>query len=152
MDPETNFDGIRNVGIKDGIIGLITEKDIKGKETIDATGHAVVPGFIDVHSHSDAYLLIEPTAASKLYQGVTLGALSFPTDSTGKLIRGRKRHPTIEDRVVIYANATILGGQTVIGHDSVIGGNVWLTKSVLPYSRVMYKSQDSSESGLDWTI
>ncbi len=57
MDPETNFDGIRNVGIKDGIIGLITEKDIKGKETIDANDHAVVPGFIDVHQHCvDPYI------------------------------------------------------------------------------------------------
>ena len=57
MDPETNFDGIRNVGIKDGIIALITEEDIKGKETIDATGHAVVPGFIDMHQHCvDPYI------------------------------------------------------------------------------------------------
>ena len=57
MDPETNFDGIRNVGIKDGIIGLITEKEIKGKETIDATAHAVAPGFIDVHQHCvDPYI------------------------------------------------------------------------------------------------
>ena len=66
----------------------------------------------------------------KLYQGVTLGALSFATDAEGNLVRGTKRHPTIEDRVVIYANATILGGKTVIGHDSVIGSSVWLTASV----------------------
>jgi serine O-acetyltransferase len=66
----------------------------------------------------------------KLYQGVTLGALSFPTDSQGNLVRGRKRHPTIGDRVVIYAGATILGGDTVIGADAVIGSNVWLTCSV----------------------
>lgn len=72
----------------------------------------------------------------KLYQGVTLGALSFPTDSQGHLIRGKKRHPTIEDRVVIYASATILGGDTVIGHDSVIGSSVWLTSSVEPYATV----------------
>ncbi|MCU0962615.1 MAG: serine acetyltransferase [Pirellulaceae bacterium] len=72
----------------------------------------------------------------KLYQGVTLGALSFPTDSSGNLIRGKKRHPTIEDRVVIYASATILGGDTVIGHDSVIGSSVWLTSSVEPYATV----------------
>jgi serine O-acetyltransferase len=73
----------------------------------------------------------------KLYQGVTLGALSFPTDSDGNLIRGLKRHPTIEDRVVIYANATILGGETVIGHDSVIGSSVWLTRSLEPHTTVL---------------
>ncbi len=68
----------------------------------------------------------------KVYQGVTLGALSFQKDSEGKLVRGTKRHPTIEDGVVIYANATILGGETVIGTDSVIGASVWMTKSVPP--------------------
>lgn len=72
----------------------------------------------------------------KLYQGVTLGALSFPTDADGHLIRGRKRHPTIEDHVVVYANATILGGQTVIGRESVIGSSVWITKSVSPQTTV----------------
>ena len=66
----------------------------------------------------------------KIYQGVTLGALSFPKDSEGNLVRGTKRHPTIEDGVVIYANATILGGETVIGTNSVIGASVWMTKSV----------------------
>ncbi|HEX3657589.1 MAG TPA: serine O-acetyltransferase EpsC [Pirellulales bacterium] len=73
----------------------------------------------------------------KLYQGVTLGALSFPTDSDGNLVRGTKRHPTIEDGVVIYANATVLGGMTVVGHDSVIGSSVWLTRSVEPRSTVV---------------
>ncbi len=73
----------------------------------------------------------------KIYQGVTLGALSFPTDGEGNLVRGQKRHPTIEDRVVIYANATILGGQTVIGEESVIGSNVWLTRSVDPHTTVV---------------
>jgi serine O-acetyltransferase len=73
----------------------------------------------------------------KLYQGVTLGALSFQTDGEGQLVRGLKRHPTIEDRVVVYANATILGGQTVIGHDSVIGSSVWLTHSVDPHTTVV---------------
>jgi serine O-acetyltransferase len=68
----------------------------------------------------------------KLYQGVTLGALSFPRDATGKIIRGKKRHPTLEDDVVVYANATILGGDTTIGHHSVIGSNVWLTRGVAP--------------------
>ena len=72
----------------------------------------------------------------KLYQGVTLGALSFPTDGEGNLVRGTKRHPTLEDRVVIYANATVLGGQTVLGHDSVIGSSVWLTRSIAPHTTV----------------
>jgi serine O-acetyltransferase len=72
----------------------------------------------------------------KLYQGVTLGALSFPTDEEGNLLRGQKRHPTLEDRVVVYASATILGGATVIGHDSVIGSSVWLMHSVEPHTTV----------------
>lgn len=73
----------------------------------------------------------------KLYQGVTLGALSFPTDAEGQLIRGQKRHPTIEDHVVVYANATILGGRTIVGRDSVIGSSVWITRSVSPGTTVM---------------
>ncbi|MEP0844138.1 MAG: serine acetyltransferase [Phycisphaerae bacterium] len=63
----------------------------------------------------------------KIYQGVTLGALSFPKDERGRLIRGYKRHPTVEDNVTIYANAIILGGETVLGRGSVIGGSVFLT-------------------------
>jgi serine O-acetyltransferase len=73
----------------------------------------------------------------KLYQGVTLGALSFQTDGDGNLVRGQKRHPTLEDRVVVYANATILGGATIIGHDAVVGSSVWLTQSVAPYTTVV---------------
>jgi serine O-acetyltransferase len=73
----------------------------------------------------------------KVYQGVTLGALSFPRDeTTGELVRGTKRHPTIEDEVVIYANATILGGRTVIGHHSVVGSSAWITRSVAPHTVV----------------
>lgn len=72
----------------------------------------------------------------KLYQGVTLGALSFAMDEEGRMVRGKKRHPTIEDDVVIYAGATILGGDTTIGRGSVIGGNVWLTHSVPPSSSI----------------
>jgi serine O-acetyltransferase len=72
----------------------------------------------------------------KLYQGVTLGALSFPRDAAGNVIRGMKRHPTLEDDVVVYANATILGGGTVIGHHASIGSSVWLTHSVAPYTVV----------------
>lgn len=70
----------------------------------------------------------------KLYQGVTLGALSVE-----KILAGIQRHPIIEDHVIIYAGATILGGSTVIGHHSVIGGNVWLTSSVDPYTTVYHQ-------------
>lgn len=73
----------------------------------------------------------------KLYQGVTLGALSFQLDADGHLVRGTKRHPTLEDRVVIYANATVLGGETVVGHDAIVGSSVWLTTSVPPFSKVI---------------
>ncbi len=72
----------------------------------------------------------------KLYQGVTLGALSFPRDESGQIVRNAKRHPTIEDDVVIYANATILGGQTVIGRNAVIGSSAWITRSIAPYTTV----------------
>jgi len=73
----------------------------------------------------------------KIYQGVTLGALSFPRDDKGELVRGTKRRPTLEDGVVVYANATILGGDVVVGRDSVIGSSVWLTKSVEPRSTIV---------------
>ena len=72
----------------------------------------------------------------KIYQGVTLGATHV-----AKSMAQKKRHPTIENNVVIYANATILGGYTVVGHDSVIGGNVWLTSSVDAYSLVFNQHQ-----------
>ncbi len=68
----------------------------------------------------------------KIYQGVTLGALSFPKDERGRLIRGHKRHPTVGNNVTIYANATILGGSTTLGDGAVIGGGVFITKSVAP--------------------
>lgn len=75
----------------------------------------------------------------KVYQGVTLGALSFPKDERGRLIRGAKRHPTVENNVTIYANAIILGGDTVIGANSVIGGSVFVTTTVPPDSVVTFK-------------
>ena len=72
----------------------------------------------------------------KVYQGVTLGALNVAKNAAST-----KRHPTIEDNVIIYSGATILGGDTVIAHDCIIGGNVWLTYSVPPYSVVYHKSE-----------
>ncbi|HQQ79263.1 MAG TPA: serine acetyltransferase [Thermoanaerobaculia bacterium] len=107
------------------------------------TGVDIHPGarigrsfFID---HGTGIVIGETTDIGKnvkLYQGVTLGALSFPKNERGELIRGTKRHPTVEDDVVIYAGATILGGETVVGRGSVIGGSVWLTASVPPGTRV----------------
>ena len=76
----------------------------------------------------------------KLYQGVTLGALSMPRDASGSLIRNAKRHPTLEDGVTVYAGATILGGDTVIGKDSVIGANTWIIESVPAGTRVSYSA------------
>lgn len=75
----------------------------------------------------------------KLYQGVTLGALSV-----AKKDASIKRHPTIEDGVVIYAGATILGGKTTVGKNSVIGGNVWITKSIPADSKLYYKAENQS--------
>jgi len=72
----------------------------------------------------------------KLYQGVTLGAKSFPLDEHGRPIKHIQRHPTVEDNVVVYANSTILGGDTVIGRDSVVAGNVFLMQSIPPHSLV----------------
>jgi serine O-acetyltransferase len=96
----------------------------------------------------------------RLYQSVTIGATSLRDSSA---LRGKKRHPTIEDDVTVYAGATILGGDTVIGEGSIIGGNVFLTESVPPYSRVMAeaplqlvrgaKGRETDESmELDWDI
>jgi serine O-acetyltransferase len=72
----------------------------------------------------------------KLFQGVTLGAKSFPLDENGNPVKGIPRHPIVEDNVIIYSNATILGRIT-IGHDSVIGGNIWVTNDLPPYSRIV---------------
>jgi serine O-acetyltransferase len=99
----------------------------------------------------------------KIYQGVTLGALSFPRDENGAILRNVKRHPTIEDEVVIYANATILGGRTVIGHHSVVGSSAWITRSVEPFTtvtiedpRLRYRSENTVDgdglSGFDYQI
>ena len=101
------------------------------------TGVDIHPGatidsgfFID---HGTGVVIGETTIIGKgvkLYQGVTLGALSFPKDKDGKPIKGIKRHPNLEDNVTIYAGATVLGGETTIGRGSVIGGNCWITSSV----------------------
>ena len=119
-----------------------------------------IPRVITEHAHSKTGIDIHPSATIgnhfcidhgtgvvigetavigshvKIYQGVTLGALSVSKDDALK-----KRHPTLEDHVVVYAGATILGGDTVIGHHSVVGGNVWLTRSVPPNSKIYYQAK-----------
>ncbi len=126
----------------------------------------LMPRIISEHAHSKTGIDIHPGASIgesfcidhgtgivigettnignhvKIYQGVTLGALSVKKEDASN-----KRHPTIEDRVVIYAGSSILGGQTTIGHDSIIGGNVWLTKSVAPFSKIYYKASMTNTDG-----
>lgn len=110
------------------------------------TGIDIHPGakigknfFID---HGTGVVIGETTEIGdhvKVYQGVTMGALSFPKDERGRVIRGTKRHPTIRDHVTLYANAIVLGGETVIGENSVIGGSVFVTSSVPSDSVVTFK-------------
>ena len=112
------------------------------------TGIDIHPGarigesfFID---HGTGVVIGETTEIGKrvrIYQGVTLGALSLPKEAVERL-RNEKRHPTIEDDVIIYAGVTILGGEAVIGARSVIGGNVWLTESVPPDTKVFLKKPE----------
>ncbi|HEX2395964.1 MAG TPA: serine acetyltransferase [Bacteroidales bacterium] len=107
------------------------------------TGIDIHPGaligehfFID---HGTGIVIGETTIIGnnvKIYQGVTLGAASVD-----KKLKGKKRHPTLEDNVIVYSGSTILGGDTIIGHDTVVGGNVWLTKSVPPFSLVYHESK-----------
>ena len=111
------------------------------------TGIDIHPGaeigpyfFID---HGTGIVIGETTrigAGVRLYQGVTLGALSLPKGAAK--LAGQKRHPTLEDEVIVYAGATILGGDTVIGAGSTIGGNVWLTESIPPGTRVLIKAPE----------
>jgi serine O-acetyltransferase len=109
----------------------------------EVTGIDIHPGatigdsfFID---HGTGVVIGETTQIGshvKIYQGVTLGALSVD-----KVLSDKKRHPTIEDNVIIYSNATILGGNTTIGHHSTVGGNVWLTESIKPHTTVYHSSE-----------
>lgn len=115
------------------------------------TGIDINPGakigksfFID---HGTGIVIGETTVIGdhvKIYQGVTLGALNVRKDEAKT-----KRHPTIEDHVIIYSGTTILGGNTTIGHSAVVGGNVWLTQSLEPYSTVYNKSEIRVKNGIE---
>ncbi len=145
--------------------------------TLYQAGVPLIPRIMSEHAHSRTGIDIHPGAQIgegffidhgtgvvigetciigkhvKLYQGVTLGALSFEKDAQGRLVKGVKRHPDVEDHVVVYAGATILGGRTRIGEGAVIGGNVWLTHSVPPRAKV-YNSQPNpliKEAGGGWS-
>lgn len=121
-----------------------------------STGIDIHPGahigdsfFID---HGTGVVIGETTVIGnnvRLYQGVTLGALSFKKDKDGRIVKGGKRHPTIEDNVVIYAGATILGGDTVVGKASVVGGNVWLLESVPAGTTVTHQTPKLIYKGRD---
>ncbi len=130
----------------------------------------IIPRIMTEHAHSQTGIDIHPGASIdsgffidhgtgvvigettiigsnvRLYQGVTLGALSLPKDA-GTRMQNIKRHPTIEDDVIIYANTTILGGDTIIGSRCVIGGNIWLTESVPSDTRVLLKRPELLYSG-----
>jgi len=129
-------------------------------------GVIIIPRIISEHAHSKTGIDIHPGAQIgdhfcidhgtgivigetteigshvKIYQGVTLGALSVKKEDARK-----KRHPTIEDNVVLYAGASILGGDTVIGEGSIIGGNVWLTRSVPAGSKIYYQAKMTNADG-----
>lgn len=131
---------------------------------LHSLGVLVLPRIITEHAHSKTGIDIHPGAKIgdyfcidhgtgivigetteignhvKIYQGVTLGALSVNKEDAKK-----KRHPTIEDYVVLYAGATILGGETLIGHHCTIGGNVWVTRSLAPFTKVYYQAKMYNE-------
>lgn len=164
-DVEAAYEGDPAVSSRDEIIfcypGLEAITTYRLANQLRRLGVPFIPRMMSEHAHASTGIDIHPGATIgdhffidhgtgvvigetcdigryvKIYQGVTLGALSFPTDADGQLIRGQKRHPTIEDYVVIYANATILGGKTVIGERSVIGSSVWVTNSVAPNTTVV---------------
>ncbi len=120
-----------------------------GKTGIDIHPAATIGNFFCI-DHGTGVVIGETTVIGdhvKIYQGVTLGALSVD-----KKDAKTKRHPTIGDNAVIYAGATILGGKTHIGHDSVVGGNVWLTRSIPPFSKVYYQASMNGSDGSTDTI
>ena len=152
--------------------GVLAVTNFRLAHELHELGVPLIPRIITEHAHSVTGIDIHPGATIgesffidhgtgvvigetceigkqvRLYQGVTLGAKSFPLDEHGNPIKGIKRHPNVEDGVIVYSEATILG-PVVIGRDSVIGGNVWLVRSVPPGSRITQAQtrQENFESG-----
>lgn len=131
------------------LIPRMISEHAHGKTGIDIHPAATIGNFFCI-DHGTGVVIGETTVIGdhvKIYQGVTLGALSVD-----KKDAKTKRHPTIGDNAVIYAGATILGGKTHIGHDSVVGGNVWLTRSIPPFSKVYYQARMNGTDGSTDTI
>ncbi|UZR98609.1 serine O-acetyltransferase [Chondrinema litorale] len=130
---------LHKLGVK--IIPRIITEHAHSKTGIDIHPAAVIGDYFCI-DHGTGIVIGETTKIGnyvKIYQGVTLGALSVNKEDAEK-----KRHPTISDNVIIYAGATILGGETVIGHDCIIGGNVWITKSLPPHTKIYYQAKMSN--------
>lgn len=166
-DVQASYDGDPAASGKDEIIfsypGLFAIVVYRLAHVLYTLGVPMLPRMMTEHAHSVTGIDIHPGATVgeyffidhgtgivigettvignhvKLYQGVTLGAL---TTRGGQSLRGKRRHPTIEDNVTIYAGASILGGETVIGRDSVIGSNAFITRSIAPGTTVSIKSQE----------
>ncbi len=141
---------LHQLGVE-GMPRIITEH-AHSKTGIDIHPAARIGSYFCI-DHGTGIVIGETTRIGnhvKVYQGVTLGALSVSKEDAKK-----KRHPTIEDHVVIYSGATILGGETVIGRNSIVGGNVWITKSLPPDSKIYYQAklqQDGQPEADDMVI
>jgi len=166
-DLQASYDGDPAAAGKDEVIfsypGLFAITVYRLAHVLYQLGVPMIPRIMTEHAHSVTGIDIHPGATIgkfffidhgtgivigetteigdhvKVYQGVTLGALST---RGGQVLRGKKRHPTIEDNVTIYAGASILGGETRIGHDSVIGSNAFITDSIAPGTTVTIKNQE----------
>jgi serine O-acetyltransferase len=165
LDAQAALDGDPAAGSLDEIIlsypGHLAVTVYRVAHELDVLGIPLMPRIMSEWAHTQTGADIHPSATIgenffidhatgvvvgatshighrvKLYQGVTLGALSLPRGADGRVVRHPKRHPTVEDDVTIYANATVLGGQTVIGKGSVVGGSVFVTRSVPEGHRVV---------------
>ena len=134
------------------LIPRVMTEFVHGKTGIDIHPGATIGEYFFI-DHGTGIVIGETTVIGdhvKLYQGVTLGAKSFETDEDGNPVKGIKRHPNIGSHVVIYANATILGGRTTIGDHCVIGGNCWVTRSVESGRTVSYSPQENRTDHFLW--